>query len=102
MVVHLRADPHRCNCGNGNILYGFILTTVRVNSNLMTFVRDTECYGLQHMYPRKIQVEFLCCRRRKSALTPRHKKYVSQNDKCKRNKMDGPLGHKSHLTLGLS
>jgi hypothetical protein len=52
----LRADRHRCNSGNGNILYGFILTTVRMNSNLMTFVRDAECYSLQHMY--RVRVEF--------------------------------------------
>jgi hypothetical protein len=35
-------DPHSRNRGDGNILYGFIFTTVRVNSDLTTFVRDKQ------------------------------------------------------------
>jgi hypothetical protein len=38
----LRVNPHSRNGGDGNILFGLILTAVRVDADLTTFVRDKQ------------------------------------------------------------
>lgn len=99
----LRGDPYRPIRGDGNILYGFIFTTVWVNSDLITFVRDKQsivacnssCIGMRIEFSSNVIVvtRWLGCRDTKD---------IFQNGKCNRNDVTQPPKCKKHLTVGRS